>query len=128
LFQLANGGNMDFMLRPLGMVLLAAVALGCSAGSAVGGSESRPAASLQVVKRVPLTLKGRSFRAGETVRVVAAGARTQRVRASQSGTFVVTLGGPDRCSTTRVLATGSGGSQAILKVLPSPACLPARTP
>jgi len=116
------------MLRPLGMVLLAAVALGCSAGSAVGGSESRSAASLQVVKRVPLTLKGRSFRPAETVRVVAVGARTRSVHANQNGTFVVTLGGPDRCSSTRVLATGSSGSQAILKVLPSPACLPARTP
>jgi hypothetical protein len=115
------------MIRPLGIVLLAGLALGCSVGSAVGGSESRSTASLQVVKRVPLTLKGRSFRPGETVRV-AAGAHERSVRASQGGTFVLTLGGLDRCNATRVLATGSGGSRAILKVLPSPACLPAKSP
>jgi hypothetical protein len=115
------------MFRTLGIVVLTALALGCSTGRAVGGSESRSTASLQVVKRVPLTLKGRSFQPGESVSLVA-GARKKSVRANQSGTFVLTLGGPDRCSTTRVLATGSGGSQAILKVLPSPACPPARSP
>jgi hypothetical protein len=108
-------------------VVLAALALGCSTGSAVGGSESRSKASLQVVKRVPLTLKGRSFQPGENVSL-AVGAQRKNVRANQSGTFVVTLGGPDRCSTTRVLATGSEGSRVIVKMLPSPACLPARTP
>ncbi len=110
------------MLRPLGIVVLAALALGCSTGSAIGGSESR-SASLEVVKRAPLTLKGRSFQPGEKVRL-AAGAQTRSARANQSGTFVVTLGGPDRCSSTRVLATGSKGSSAIVKVLPSPACPP----
>jgi hypothetical protein len=114
------------MIR-LGIVLLAGMALGCSPGSAVGGSESGSTASLQVVKRAPLTLKGRAFKPGETVRV-ATGAQRKSVRANRSGTFVVTLGGPDRCNTTRVLATGSGGSRAILKVLPSPACPPARSP
>jgi hypothetical protein len=103
--------------------MLTALALGCSTGSAVGGSESRSKASLQVVKRAPLTLKGRSFQPGERVRV-AAGAQTRSARANQSGTFVVTLGGPDRCSTTRVLATGSKGSSATVKILASPACPP----
>ncbi len=112
------------MVRSLGVALLAAAALGCSSGSAVGGSESRSTASLQVVKRLPMTLKGRSFRPGERVRV-SAGAQMKNVRANQGGTFVVTLRGPDRCSTTRVLATGSGGSRVILKILASPDCPPA---
>jgi hypothetical protein len=115
------------MLRPIASALLVTVALGCAAGSAIGGSENRSPASLQVVKRVPLTLQGRSFRPRETVRLTA-GKQSRAVRANRGGTFVITMGGPDRCSTTRVLATGSAGSQVILKILPSPACLPAKSP
>jgi hypothetical protein len=99
------------------------VALGCSAGNAVGGSEKRAPATIQVVKRVPLTVQGRSFRPRETVRL-SAGGRALTVRANRSGTFVATLGGGDRCNTTRVLATGSAGSSAVVKVLSSPACPP----
>lgn len=112
------------MLRSIAFAFLATVTLGCSAGSAVGGSETQSSASLQVVKRVPLTLQGRSFQARETVRVTL-GRRARSVRANQSGAFVVTLGGPDRCNTSRVLATGSGGSRAVVKALPSPECPPA---
>lgn len=111
------------MLRPTAFALLATVVLGCSTGSAIGGSENRSPASLQVVKRVPLTVQGRSFRPRETVRLTT-GKQARIVRANQGGTFVITMGGPDRCSTTRVLATGSEGSRVILKVLPSPACPP----
>jgi hypothetical protein len=113
------------MLRPLGIVVLAGLALGCSTGSAIGGSDDRATASIQVVKRAPLTLRGRSFQPGERVRLTV-GRQTRGARANQSGIFVVTLGGPDRCSTTRVLAIGSEGSNAIVKVLPSPACPPAQ--
>ena len=111
------------MLRPASAALVAMVALGCSTGTAVGGSEKRAPATIQVVKRVPLTVQGHSFRPRETVRL-RAGGRALTVRASQSGTFVTTLGGGDRCSITRVLATGSAGSSVVLKVLPSPACPP----
>jgi hypothetical protein len=33
----------------------------------------------------------------------------------------------DRCNSVRVLAVGSGGSRAVLKVLPSPECAPMKS-
>jgi hypothetical protein len=70
---------------------------------------------------------GSHFRSHERVRatVTVSGARsTQRVRASGRGSFVVDFAtGVDRCSAVRVLAVGTGGSRAVLKYLPAPACL-----
>lgn len=114
------------MLSQPVLALLALFALGCSAGSAVGGAESTSSqqAKLQVVRKVPLTVHGQGFRAGERVRVSASG-RNWRLRASSAGTFVLTLGSGDRCSSVRVLAVGTAGSYAIVKALPSPQCPPA---
>jgi hypothetical protein len=116
------------MLREPAIALLAAVALGCSAGTAVSGSESTSSskASLQIVRKAPLTIRGQGFRARESVRVSAAG-RNWRLRANPSGTFVLTISSGDRCNSVRVLAVGSGGSYAVVKVLPSPECAPARS-
>lgn len=115
-------------MQRLAALGLAAVALGCSAESAVGGPESSSAKpSLQVVRKAPLTIRGTGFHARESVRVSAA-RRNWRLRATPAGAFVLTLGGGDRCNQVRVLAVGSGGSRAILKTLPSPMCAPAKTP
>jgi hypothetical protein len=117
------------MLRePAIALLLAAVALGCSAGSTVGGSESSTSskASLQVVRKAPLTIRGQGFRARESVRVSASG-RNWRLRANPAGTFVLTIGSGDRCNSVRVRAVGSGGSMVVLKVLPSPMCAVAKS-
>jgi hypothetical protein len=117
----------SMLSQPL-IALLAAVALGCSAGSAVGGAESTssPQAKLQVVRKAPLTVRGQGFRARESVRVSASG-RNWRLRTSSAGTFVLTLGSGDRCNSVRVLAVGSAGSYAVVKALPSPMCAPARS-
>jgi hypothetical protein len=116
------------MLREPALALIAAVALGCSTGSAVGGSDSASSskASLQVVRKAPLTIRGQGFRARESVRVSAAG-QNRQLRARANGTFVLTIGSGDRCNVTRVLAVGTGGSYAVVKVLPSPMCAPARS-
>ena len=113
------------MLKPPAIALLAAVAVGCSAGSTVGGSEPSTSskASIQIVRKAPLIIRGQGFRAGERVKVSASG-RNWRLRASPAGTFVLTISSGDRCNSTRVLAVGSGGSQAVVKVLPSPECAP----
>jgi hypothetical protein len=112
------------MLKPA-IALLVTVALGCSAGTAVGGSDSSPRPSLQIVRKAPLTVRGRGFHARESVRVSAAG-RSRRVRANPDGAFVLTLGAQvDRCNAVHVLAVGTGGSRATLKILASPQCPPA---
>ena len=52
---------------------------------------------------------------------------TLRTKANGDGFFVVTIRGTDRCNSVRVLARGSAGSYAVVKILPSPACMPARS-
>lgn len=93
----------------------------------LGGSTARATRpSLQVVRSTPLKIRGEHFRARERVRLTAA-AKTIRAKANGDGLFVVTIRGATRCDTMRVLARGSAGSYAVVKVLPSPACLPARS-
>ena len=92
---------------------------------------SRPSAeagtpSLRIVKSTPTKIRGEHFRTGEKVQVTA-GKRTVRTKANGSGYFVVTIPGSSRCDSSRVLARGSAGSYAIVKLLPAPECLPARS-
>ncbi len=104
--------------------IAAAVVLGFTilGGSAAGAA--RP--SLHVVRSTPLTIQGRHFGARERVRLTA-GSKTIRTKANGAGFFIITIRSADRCSSTRVLARGTAGSYAVVKVLPSPACLPARS-
>jgi hypothetical protein len=91
-----------------------------------GGSQTdarRPVLKLE--RSIPLTVRGLRFHARERVRV-SAGARAARATAGSSGTFVVTIPGTTACNTVRVVARGSAGSFAVVKLLPSPDCLPAR--
>ena len=103
---------------------VAAVALGSAAAT-------RPAPALSIAARQPVQIRGVHFLPRELVRVTATSdaTETQRVRASASGSFLVSFDGMvlDRCSGLRVRAAGSRGSVALLK-LPLPACLPARNP
>jgi hypothetical protein len=71
-------------------------------------------------------VRGKHFRNGERVRLTA-GRSAVTMKAGGDGLFVVTIPGADRCSSTRVLARGSAGSYAVVKLLPAPACLPARS-
>ena len=50
-----------------------------------------------------------------------------RTKANGNGYFVITIPGSSRCDSSRVLARGSAGSFVVVKLLPSPECLPART-
>jgi hypothetical protein len=94
-----------------------------------GGPGSEPNAdrpALRIVRTAPLTVRGVHFRSGEQVRVTSA-MKSARAKANGDGTFVVTIPGATRCNTLRVVARGSAGSYAIVKLLPQPACLPARS-
>lgn len=92
-----------------------------------GGTSAKAAKpSLRVIGSAPIKVRGNDFRPGETVRV-SNGKRTLRTRADGNGLFVVTIPGSSRCDTTRVLARGTAGSYAVVKLLPPPMCMPARS-
>lgn len=74
-----------------------------------------------------MTVRGDHFRPRERVRLEA---RADKIRATadRHGVFIATIPGATRCDVTRILATGSGGSRAVLKLLPPRACLAVRRP
>jgi hypothetical protein len=114
----------------LAALLLLAVGLvvGFTAVRGLDDAQAR-AASLRLVRKAPLTVRGEHFRAREQVRLRATPGRRTFATANQRGSFTVQLGVPrTRCDLVRVLAVGSEGSQAVLKLLPAPACIVARTP
>jgi hypothetical protein len=87
------------------------------------------AASLRLVRKAPLTVRGEHFRPGERVRLRAMLNRGTVATAGDRGSFVAQFGAPkSRCDLVRVIAVGSEGSHAVLKLLPAPACIVARTP
>jgi hypothetical protein len=105
-------------------VAAAALVLGFTVFSGASAKAAKP--SLRVVHSAPTKVRGEHFRGGENVRVTA-GKQAVRTKANGNGYFVITIPGTSRCDSTRVLARGSAGSYAVVKLLPSPACLPART-
>jgi len=103
---------------------VAIFALACTAGISAAQPEATAArATVNVVKRVPLTVRGTHFRSSEHIRISAAG-RNWRLRATPSGTFVATLRGIDRCVFVRMVVVGDEGSRVVVKILPPPACAP----
>ena len=101
-----------------------ALVVGLSVFGRTDAKAAKP--SLRIVDSKPIKVRGENFRANENVRVTA-GRRVLRTKANGNGYFVITIPGGDRCSSTRVLARGSEGSYVVVKTLPSPQCLPART-
>jgi hypothetical protein len=113
--------------RVVGRLLAAAGLVIALAASAAAGRSLSP--RLRLVRPAPLTVSGQSFKPSERVRLVLSATQVSRkrtVRATSGGSFVasfsITLG---RCNGFTVRATGSGGSKALLKRPPLPACLPA---
>ena len=89
---------------------------------------------LRVVSTSPFTVAGSGFRIREGIRItttVGRAVRTVRTRATSLGTFRILLpgiGAPQgRCDVIRVVAVGFAGTTAILKRLPSRACLVQRS-
>jgi hypothetical protein len=116
-------------MRTAALLGVCAIAAGVVLGfTLLGGSSSKAGGtpSIRLVRAAPLTVRGEHFRSGEQVRVAAAG-KSAQTKANGDGIFVVTVRGATRCETLRVLARGSKGSYAIVKLLPQPACLPSRS-
>ena len=113
------------MIAVLGMQLAAAPA--AAAPAAVP--------SLRIADTSPLVVQGRHFRAGERVRVTLVAPALElrlprRVTASPTGRFTVRFDRPrpGPCLGFTVTAVGSGGSRAVVKRPPLPACMPASSP
>jgi hypothetical protein len=108
-------------------LLLVAVGIGASTA---GGTAQE--ASLRIVDRDPLTLRGENFKAREPVRIGLSAPLPQRrfIRATTTGSFRATFLeiSATRCDSVRAVAVGGAGSHAILKVLPAPACSTMRSP
>jgi hypothetical protein len=110
------------------LLLLLGLVVGFTVAYDSGDTKAR-AASLRVVKKAPLTVRGEHFRAGERVQLRAMLHRGTVTTASAQGSFVASFETPTtRCDRVRVIAIGSEGSHAVLKLLPPPACIAARTP
>jgi hypothetical protein len=112
---------------------IAALTLVLACGAAASASaEWNGRAVIRLVDRDPITIRGQRFESRERVRVTLSAPERARktVRASANGSFrvIVLNDSADRCNQVRAVATGSEGSRAILKILPSPACAPMLTP
>lgn len=116
------------VMRGALLIALCATAAALVLGFTVfGGSPAKAAKpSLSIVDSTPLKVRGEHFRSGERVRV-STDRKAIRTTANGNGYFVVTIPGASRCSSSRVLARGSAGSYVVVKLLPSPECLPARS-
>jgi hypothetical protein len=115
-------------MRAVALALVAAAGLAL-AGTSAAKIDRSAKASLRLASLSPLAVRGAGFAPRERVRVDLSGAVTARRRivAGPTGAFAVRFDGVvlTRCDLVRVVATGSRGSRATLKLLPSPACLPA---
>jgi hypothetical protein len=103
-------------------------------GVAAAGAE-QPTGSAQALLRLtlrdPVTIHGAGFQPRERVRVTLVQPSLVRVvRAGRGGGFVVAFDATatHRCDLVRVVALGGSGTRAVLKILPSPACLIDRIP
>jgi hypothetical protein len=102
------------------------------AAPAAAGARPTKTPTLRLLERQPVTVRGRSFRGGERVKVrlhvsTTETNRSRSVTAARTGTFTVafTRVGVGKCTAFSVVAIGSEGSSARLKVLPLPGCIPA---
>jgi hypothetical protein len=112
----------------IALTVIAALGLAASGSvAAPGEAVTDGRATLRLVDSAPLKLRGRGFVARERVRITvsARGRTAKRVTASAAGAFLAVFRdvSVDRCSGLTVVAVGSQGSRASLK-LPQPQCPP----
>jgi hypothetical protein len=105
-------------------VAAVALVLGIAAFTRSSARAAKP--SLRITGKAPLTVQGRHFHPSEQIRL-SSGVHRAGARANGVGTFVITIPGGTRCDTLRVVARGSAGSYAVVKLLPAPACAPVRS-
>jgi hypothetical protein len=114
----AEEGNNGIMMRLLTLALVVASVAAASA-SAVAR-----APSLKIERATPLVVRGLGFHAREIVTVTTSIGHL-RVRTTATGGFVASFRtGTDRCSGGRIVALGTTGDRAVLR-LPQLMCAPA---
>jgi hypothetical protein len=102
--------------RLLVAAVLAAVGIWAAAAATVDAGNAAAKPRLLLASEAPLTVKGRGFKAGERVRVVASTARGRYrkvVSVSRRGLFNVRFGSVDAsCGPLFVAAVGTEGTRA----------------
>jgi hypothetical protein len=122
----ANIRDLDSQVSMSTCVAAIALVLGFTQFNGNQASNQATKPSLRLISSAPLKVRGAQFRPRESVRLTA-GKRSLQANANGDGYFVATIPGGSRCDTLRVLARGSAGSYAVVKLLPQPACMPARS-
>lgn len=107
------------------VLLLAGLALLVASRDVSAATQSPPKATLQLVDRSPLTVRGAYFKLRERVRVTAStdsDTATRVTRTTRRGVFSVDFGtlGKDPCATITIKAAGAKGDRATLIVKPPP--------
>lgn len=107
------------------VLLLAGLALLVASRDVSAATQSPPKATLQLVDRSPLTVRGAHFKLRERVRVTAStdsDTATRVTRTTRRGVFSVDFGtlGKDPCATITIKAAGAKGDRATLVVKPPP--------
>ena len=107
------------------VLLLAGLALLVASRDVSAATQSPPKATLQLVDRSPLTVRGAHFKLRERVRVAAStdsDTATRVTRTTRRGVFSVDFGtlGKDPCATITIKAAGAKGDRATLVVKPPP--------
>jgi hypothetical protein len=107
------------------VLLLAGLALLVASRDVAAATQSPPKATLQLVDRSPLTVRGAHFKLRERVRVTAStdnDTATRVARTTRRGVFSVDFGtlGKDPCATITIKAAGAKGDRATLVVKPPP--------
>jgi hypothetical protein len=103
--------------RALTLIVAAVVAASLAVVLAGWPAAAARHPSLSLVKRVPVEVRGTGFGPREMVRV-SSGWAQMGVRSSARGSFAASLPVSARCSGRRVLAVGSGGQRAVLRIPP----------
>lgn len=104
--------------------------LAVTAALASGAAAAAPRPHLQAASQQPLVVVGSHFRARERVTLVVHAARVLTFHArARHGSFTVRAGvvPAARCTVLRIVAAGSRGSHATLR-LPRPECKPTAPP
>jgi hypothetical protein len=108
------------------------VIVGGAALLLAGAGNAATGPSLRLASTKPFVVKGAHFKAGERVLVTLTVNRKRSTRSARAvgGSFTVSFGtiDVDRCSSYVVRAIGGSGDGAVLRHLPLPACLPAKSP
>ena len=106
---------------------MAFLALAAALAAGAAPAETTRTATLRIVDRTPVTVRGAGFRAGERVSVVLRAKRryVRTVRAGAGGSFVMRFAlYADLCTAFNLRAAGNSGAVAYIARKLPPQCAP----